>query len=1173
MEQDDGDSAPLDATVASVVVKAAERLRDDLARHVSILQQSDLLAQESAKELLGALSGCLRQVDEFVARAAVAAVTSESSQATTTDRPLLRPLDSVVQDVLSATVLQLGHRDVQTRSALLLLLSDLQTRAVRQVVLDVLPWFAFPLPMLPSLLSLSSPPTAAVGVEKKKKKKRRGSQVERNQDQLWEEATGHVVEGLRALARRDPASLPAVLECLHASPLHDSYRDESFRAALRGLRWAFRHRDSSSSKSSHENDVSKADRSPATVVLQALLSSVPSVEEGTTAWEVLRTEWEKLENRVLRSARRKAGNNDSSSDHESVSFLVLDVVVSSLAASCSQIRSRESQGGGDVAVLARSFLQPLVDDAAVDVLEDIDGNDDYDDGLRDGDDDLGKLSVLDWAGLLVLSQAQSFANSVDEIVDTSIRRCRSRLNAQLVDPLQRVLRWIDDQGRRSPPSQAYQRLAPALTRFGVFMLLSPARVEISSSEDLEAIQSLAIAQHGSLDPDRQRELVQCYLRLLDEVVGWEASHPVGASAGTVGGLLEKHRRSEIASSPFQSQYVCELRSKQHVVRQLINSVLGSLFSTSPAALERFKEVLVRQLGQSSPFGPSPPKQEDESIQDVCRTVARLTLSQGTAEGLHGLASTEAVALVQKLLFATSSAKNGAVKGAPSSLGHRGIQLATELVRFGCLSRDDEERIQEWVLRSLLPRVRRMVDPKMGRHGLHYLEASMARDAVSRVSAGDVFRHLKSLLSNTGLVQILEAYQNTPRKDTGSVLAYRWVPPEFAPRESEKRKTRDMVICIAYFLRRTDDFAPSKWGETVAWVYELANMYLRLGREVATKGWRSDGWLVAPLELPYLRVPPNASDALSTVEAYFFHLDVATDLLPKEPLPLEAAAKSVAELDDRTSIDSMMCFTLSLWVAVALSVAVMKNSYENVNPLSETQRQLEGYRSHRRLLQFQLLKIRCLRMRIDTMEQLFGHLLSSLENQRSPKARGMRDAASLQQARVTIETAVSESANLECFFEPTVLDFGVILDLFCTDVDADFRSALSKIASQTSKLDERLDKEFRSMKLKGALADSIVSTLESPNDCVRCIQANHVAYVLGMMRYLVDILPRLRKGYFARHRQVRIASRERRHVVLSLSHGQPSLASPRWVFYGINHSSRDYCRCRSENNDSQVALVR
>jgi hypothetical protein len=442
-----------------------------------------------------------------------------------------------------------------------------------------------------------------------------------------------------------------------------------------------------------------------------------------------------------------------------------------------------------------------------------------------------------------------------------------------------------------------------------------------------------------------------------------------------------------------------------------------------------------------------------------------------------------------------------------------------------LSRDDETRVEEWVVHSLMPATRRMVDPTLGRHGLHFLDATMApRDAAPRASTGSVFGHLKRFLSNTGLVQILDTYQSTPRKDTSSVLAYREVPPEFAPRESEKKKTRDIVICIAYFLRRSDDFAPSKWEEAVTWAYELANMYLRLGREVAAKGWRSEGWLVAPLELPCLRFPPYTSDALSAVEAQLRHFDVAADLLLTDPLPLEAAARSIAELDVKKSVDAMICFTLSLWVAVALSMAVMKNSYENLTSPNESQGQSEGYRRDRRLLQFQLLKIRCLTMKIQTVVHLFESVLSSFDQRLSPNAVGIGDAATLKQVRATVEKAVSESKNMERLFEPSLLGFDIILDFFCTDLDADFRPALLKLALGTNRLDDRLDKEFRSMKLKGALAEHIASTLESPkaieNEFVSCMQPDHVAYILRLMKYLVDIIPRLRKGYFACHRQVR-----------------------------------------------------
>jgi hypothetical protein len=1096
-------------SVHRVVQVAAKRLEEAVSRHAGLFaptnatteeQPNPVFVRQSAKDLLDTFTSVLREVDESIHKESC-----DSSADIGSNASLLSPLDGPVDDAMEVVVGQLGWGDARIRSALLGLLAALKSSETIRGALELLPC-ALP------------PPPADCDDDKDKRKKKQKKKKDPESELLLELASRQVVGSLESLARRHRSSIPAVLDCFEAVTLHDSFRSAPFRMAVDALPDAVRDA-TFVSASDASFDALKS-------VLQTLLSSVRSEEDGLVAWEAIRREMESVEawdeeteEERTSSTAVSVGIAEHRPSRENLgctALQMMDIVSSTLLSSRYHDRDRDGCGN----VLARSFLRTLLGDAKEAMY-------DHQDDECDSRSDItwADLLVGDWVGLLVLSQVPDFADSVDQVLDAWIVRSQGG-QATMSRPLIVLMSWMGrDREGFSTSSALYSRLVPALLRCAVFLLLAPARIATAPSMQCP-IQTFVVSLHGFLDPDRQSELVQCMIHLIDEVSSWEVLVDESGQRRT-SGSSKKRRRARMMSASRSTSAVDDVRSKQQEVRRLVNSVLALLVEVSRSAFAGLKEVLFRQLTQASALESSlARKLEDESIQDVCRVVARLVATdESSASSSSGVGGSEVIPLVQELLCDSSTSTSKPPPNillqltSPTQMAHRGIQLATELILSAALSPANELLVQNRVIELLLPATRRMVDPGLGVYGLAFFEALMTRAEPSS-STGAVFRHLKNLLSNTGLVQLLHNYQNTPQTILNSVLAYRDVPFEFMPQRSEANDARDMVFCIGYFLKRCDRWHPSTWEETTIWVYKLVNLYLRLGRERASKGWKSQGWLVAPLELPVLRFPSHDSNALAFVETELSRFDVSSDLGRTSVLPFEAAASAAADLDVRKTVDAIVCFALSMWVALGLSAAVLQNSYESLSRQTSTEQPFEKGQNMR-LLHFHLLKLQCIRLRLRIVGRLLSFIQAAVARQQSRKARSAVDDPI--RGLTTIEEAVLSYNRMDRLFDRTsLIRFDFLLDFFCSDVDDDVRGALTSFATRNTVYEGSLAKDFRRMRLKTVLAEHIVSILDSASSAssTTLIQESHVSYCLLLMKFLTGTLPRLRKGYFASFRQVR-----------------------------------------------------
>lgn len=613
--------------------------------------------------------------------------------------------------------------------------------------------------------------------------------------------------------------------------------------------------------------------------------------------------------------------------------------------------------------------------------------------------------LLDFLALLAMSQRADACDAADRILDSWLATDRFPF-----DTLESVLPVVcGNQKFGQPTCLLYSKLSPSLLRLGIFLLLAPARGSLTLDTLMEPIQAFILKLHHRLDRELQGELVHSLLHLSQEAAtGWDTKARRG----------RKRPRTHVPAANFQ-----------RVIHQSVHRILLTLAASEPRSLVRFKHILTERLTSTNV---SPADATLDSTRELCAILSRLVESDRVHNG-GGLDSSEAMMLLQKLLFSSSGAFGRSAGNSARVV--RGILLATELVRLPSLSKDDKDCIKQWVLRILLPATRRMVDPELGSPGLTFLEAwSSGGDAVLAKEVF-LFQHFKMILANTGLIQILAHYEQTRKKDN-TVLGYTKIPNQFAYHGSAaKGKQRAMVFCVNFFLRQKDMHCPSRWRDSTQWVYELVDTYLRMGREKATNGWVPNGWLQAAVEFPSLAIAlePSATKRASSVDWIQHHLSSfevsARGLSEPEGLIMDIG-ELIADSHDRKAIkqllDSLFQHALTFLIGIGLSAAVLNNAFDHYRNQSSEDSTRDANLFP--LIHFQILKIYDLRSKLRTV----GCLLSALKIALGRMQKAPRRNGNVKLGRARTEEAADalepQGPRRESTFEVRV-PFMPFLDLY------------------------------------------------------------------------------------------------------------------------------------------------
>jgi hypothetical protein len=897
----------------------------------------------------------------------------------------------VLREAFSSLLAELGPGDGQLRAFLLQHLSNVTTSSCRQILLDILP-SAMP-------VVHNSHATGNSG----------STELDR--------VTNEVIEIFRRVLTKDPAALLPVIGCLSVMPLSDVGRRESFQVTLTSLEIVPEHE--------------------LPILVTTLLRHVDSEEEAILALQSLRTELSIVE---CSDNMKKEGDPIS---------MVIHVVLNALF---------DDENDNLIAKAYSKILKQLAD-------------------WRQSSDSIqtnhkaNNFLLIDITIMISILQHPDFIEHTEELLIDLLKD-----NEFPFETLEKIIILIcSEKNYGRPTSVLHRRLMPSLLSFGIFLLLSPARIGAISNKDpcnLRIRQNLQqvmvqtcefiINVHHHADRETQSELIHGLLHLSEESANskWETARnksPRKVRLRQSGNWFVASKR---ATGGDEGQY----EWFQVVIDDTVNNTLQILAKKSKENFVSFKQVLIGRLTNNISFRST--EWESRCMKHLCAILSALFEPiVSSLGGGSGIQASELLILVQKLLFSPSFSAGKSSYSVDNRRVVRGLLLATELVRSPVLGRSDWDCIKEWVLRILLPTTRRMVDPEIGSPGLLFLEALMTspsnhQDVPFETRRKDNFQHMKMILANTGLIQILAHYrqqqQQSRERDLTPVLGYTTEPSNlFTTEAGVKRKKRDMVFCLAFFLRNSDLHQPCRWRQTINWVFHLVDTYLRIGRNIslansnetstgkrfsANLTWMPHGWLQAAIEYPAF-VPPRDVEAtnkrqqcaLEWARVEFSSYDVTS--LENEAVVAQDIQCSLAEmfskLDSKELEDMVKRATrlaLASLLGISLSFAVVKNSYEHLQSIasSKSDERLEILR----LIQFQMIKILSMKRKCVSVETLLGAQLSSVsrilrsmkrnardediqeETANEADLEGLDEDNSNQQGKSDSARANSESASLE-----------------------------------------------------------------------------------------------------------------------------------------------------------------
>lgn len=298
----------------------------------------------------------------------------------------------------------------------------------------------------------------------------------------------------------------------------------------------------------------------------------------------------------------------------------------------------------------------------------------------------------------------------------------------------------------------------------------------------------------------------------------------------------------------------------------------------------------------------------------------------------------------------------------------GIILCSEVIRNEQGNFEHSAELRLRVLQIILPSDRRVVSPRLGSHGLAFLEIW------PECSGASTFRDVQMILANTGLIQRYSSYKQAKRKYSLTV--------GYAPKdETSVTKKSAFIFCAAFFLRQVDSQGFDDWKSIVRWVFDLVDSYLGNGLKRSAALWNPRGWLQARVEFPVLAFPFNVKTKQQKkvkdwILNEFGNFDVAVSACNPPPSNFRTVCTEVF-LKNPEGLEGFRAtlnrFALGLLVGVGLSAAVLKNAFAHYKGTCDG----PGKSSLLKMIEGQINKIYHLKDKIVALEYILGPLEAAL----------------------------------------------------------------------------------------------------------------------------------------------------------------------------------------------------
>jgi hypothetical protein len=622
--------------------------------------------------------------------------------------------------------------------------------------------------------------------------------------------------------------------------------------------------------------------------------------------------------------------------------------------------------------------------------------------------------TIDWIFVMMLLSSKKYKTTAINIVDTwCIREAFDSLS-QAIDimfmnqcthkskitefaaPL--PIKTLDTRKRK----HTLHRLVPCLLRMTSVLLLKPQRDYLSyygipsagtlmqfesdsstNSLTLESRSILAFFVH--FDYHRQKELINMLLHVTDECLFYSGVKISERS------LADINFKFDDINQPSYMQRAVS------IVVQKVFTILQHITQSNPLSMH-LKRKLMERL--SFPvFNEAASLLHANVDREICKLLVSL-MRQSSNDEILGMENdctrSDVLMLLHKLLFSESCR---------SSTTHsiRGMILATELLstnHWCIISIEERKSIQEWVLRRLLPCTRRMIEPEVGLTGLSILNGWIDADPNEKLSStkSSFFRHIKMMVANTGLVQVLNNYRRAGILKESKlsvlskvILAYCAHATQSKPTCTDQETQREIFLGLNFFLRRTKEIIvnPSRWSPTADWVYALIDTYLQMGRSRLSKGWNPLNWLRASMEFPTIDIsffnPSNEAQRLIVefIDKNLCQFELSKGIQDNTCFPGSYADVVVSRLFSKklkAFIDSLSYFAAALLIGISISSAVLKNAYEHAQSTNSMSREFKKF------MTLQIIKIYDLRAKSTTVDSLFLSINSALRRSLIRKKR-------------------------------------------------------------------------------------------------------------------------------------------------------------------------------------------
>jgi len=850
---------------------------------------------------------------------------------------------------------------------------------------------------------------------------------QQHQEQQMEAATQEVIVALRDVLTKEPSALLPIIGCLSNMPMSQNGQNEIFQVAFHALELV------------PENDLP--------LLVSSLFQHAASDDDAVAAIEALRTELAGMESEMIEHGKQATTFKKKAGDDSMT--MVAHVVLNALF---------DEKHDNRIARAYSTCLERLFAVKRGTSLRSENGNQQEQPiNAHDNDDILdqtNELLLLDMVVLLTIYQHPEYLETWESRLDKLLEN-----NSFPFGALSRLAEFVCSEKKFGrPTSILYPRLISPFVATGIFLLVSPARLEncsgrrsfgnkiASTAQVLKKSHDFVVHLHRLVDREVQAELVHSLLQLSDNCANskWTLSKR---------GKSRKRNRPPIASlddfvnNPSEGT-INRYEWFQVAINDTVNKSLQTMTSTSKQSFANFKHILVGRLTNLS-FQST--QWEHICIQHLCGILSVLiepVASSGTGRDNHtnnggGVQASEIMIILQKLLFTSShaaytlsSSSGPGIRGTGNNRRIvRGLLLAAELVKSPLLSHGDWGCVKQWVLRVLLPTTRRMVDPEIGTPGLLFLEALMIDRSVENSSERRVtlslkkeaFQHIKMVLANTGLIQMLSHYQQQQqrrlkiRRSNTPILAFLAPPGEaFMTESTKKRKKRDMVFCLAFFLENSNLHIPLRWEHSVSWVFCLVDTYLRIGRDISLSSeifdksnsnnkWVPHGWLQAAIEYPAL-ISSKMIDATNKKQNSIRHwidgiyrdafVDEVTekflyrDISQNGLVDFICVETSVAQLGPL--FECILKMDLASLLGISLSLAVANNAFKHYQSFPGGEESKQDQIDVLRLIQFQMFKVYCMEKQCGSLEFLTRAALLSIRklNSKSSKNNKTRETPEL-----------------------------------------------------------------------------------------------------------------------------------------------------------------------------------